>query len=88
MRVFSVPSLMTYLADYRVIRDKDKADSFVIQLDFHRLPEEVLDQVERLLAAPNGVKLYKYIKNGSARTGMAIHVSPDDLGGVPYDYAT
>lgn len=88
LRIFSVPSLMTYLADVMPVRDQEAGDGAVkIQLDFLRLPDEVIPQVERLIAAPGKLTWFKYIKDGSARTGVEVPVSPEDLEGADYDYA-
>jgi hypothetical protein len=88
LRIFSVPSLMTYLADVMPVADPDGEEGAVrIQLDFLRLPDEIIPQLERLIAAPNKLKWYKYVKDGSARTGVEVPVAPDDLQGADYDYS-
>lgn len=88
LRIFEVPSLMGYLASVATVPDEKKGDGAVkIQLDFLRLPEEVLSQVQRLLAAPHKPEMYRYVKDGQARLGMELSVSPKDLKGEDYDYA-
>ncbi len=88
LRLHSVPSLMTYLADVTVFQDDEAKDGQCkIQLDFLRLPEEVFPQLARLCAAPRQPKLVRYVKNGSARTGVELVVKPDDFAGEDYDYS-
>jgi hypothetical protein len=88
LRIFSVPSLMTYLADVMPVTDPEGEEGAVrIQLDFLRLPDEIIPQLERLIAAPGKLKWFKYVKDGSARTGVEVPVEPDDLQGADYDYS-
>lgn len=89
LRIFSVPSLMTYLADVMPIRDpeSDEEGAVRIQLDFLRLPDEIIPQLERLIASPHKLKWFKYVKDGSARTGVEVPIAPDDLEGADYDYS-
>lgn len=89
LQIFSVPSLQAHLADYSVT-PTGKADKSVrVQMDFMKLPKEVLPDLERLLSVDffQNHRLVKYIKNGQARTGLEIEVSPKELPGNPYDYA-
>jgi hypothetical protein len=89
LRIYSVPSLMTYLADVMPVKDaeSDEEGAVNIQLDFLRLPDEIIPQLERLIAAPHKLKWFKYVKDGSARTGVEVPVAPEDLEGETYDYA-
>jgi hypothetical protein len=88
LRIFSVPSLMNFLVDARPIPDEEAGDGAIkIQLDFLRLPEEVRPELRRLLASPDEPKFFRYVKDGSARTGVEIVVKPEDIEGSPYDYA-
>jgi hypothetical protein len=89
LRIYSVPALMTYLADVMPVKDteSDEEGAVNIQLDFLRLPDEIIPQLERLIAAPHKLKWFKYVKDGSARTGVEVPVAPDDMGGEEYDYA-
>lgn len=88
LRIFSVPSLMTYLDGVAPIKDTEGEEGAVkIQLDFLRLPDEIIPQLERLLAAPSKPKYFKYVKNGSARVGVELSINPEDLEGADYDYA-
>jgi hypothetical protein len=89
LRIFSVPSLMTYLADVMPVKDPeaDEEGAVRIQLDFLRLPDEIIPQLERLIASPQPLKWFKYVKDGSARTGVEVPVAPDDLEGADYDYS-
>lgn len=89
LQVFSVPSLQAYLADYSVVPSNKPDGSVRIQLDFLKLPKEILPDLERLLSVDyfKNHRLVKYIKNGQARTGLEIEVTPRDLPGNAYDYA-
>lgn len=89
LQVFSVPSLQAYLADYSVVPTNKPDGSVRIQLDFLKLPKEILPDLERLLSVDyfKNHRLVKYIKNGQARTGLEIEVTPRDLPGNAYDYA-
>jgi ribosomal protein S8 len=89
LQVFSVPSLQAFLSDWSVT-DKGCSDGAVkVQLDFLRLPQEIIPELEKLLCVDQfkNHRLLKYIKNGQARTGLEIEISPKDLPGTPYDYA-
>jgi len=86
-QIHSVPSLETFLVDAGVVpMDNGGAD---IQLDFLRLPEEVVPQIERLLTADffRQHRWTKYVKNGQAHMGFQLILRPDDLPGDAYDYA-
>lgn len=89
LRIFSVPALMTFLADVMPVKDSesDEDGSVRIQLDFLRLPDEIIPQLERLIACPHKLKWFKYVKDGSARTGVEVPIAPDDLEGADYDYS-
>jgi hypothetical protein len=89
LRIYSVPSLMTYLADVMPVKDPESGEEGAVnvQLDFLRLPDEIIPQLERLIAAPHKLKWFKYVKDGSARTGVEVPVAPEDLDGENYDYA-
>jgi len=89
LRLFSVPSLVTYLDDVGVIRSSGENgdEKVTIQLDFHKLPQEIIQQVTRLIAPPGKMKLKQYTKNDSGRLGFEFDLHPKDLGGDEYDYA-
>lgn len=89
LQIFSVPSLQAYLADAAVIPTGKEDGTVKIQLDFLKLPKEVLPDLERLLSTDyfENHRLVKYIKDGQARTGLEIEVTPKELPGDPYDYA-
>ena len=89
LQVFSVPSLQAFLADYAVINTGKPNGAMLIQLDFLKLPKEIIPELEKLLSTDQfrDHRLVKYIKNGQARTGLEIEVVPKDLPGSPYDYA-
>jgi hypothetical protein len=89
LQIFSVPSLMAYLADACVIPTGKPDKSVKVQLDFLKLPREIIPELEKLLSTDyfKNHRLLKYIKNGQARTGLEIEVTPKELPGTPYDYA-
>lgn len=89
LQVFSVPALQSFLADYGVTSTGRADGSVKIQLDFLKLPKEIIPELEKLLSVDQfkNHRLLKYIKNGEARTGLEIEVTPKDLPGTPYDYA-
>jgi ribosomal protein S8 len=89
LQIFSVPSLQSFLADYAVVSTGRDDGSIKVQLDFLKLPKEIIPELEKLLSVDHfkDHKLVKYIKNGQARTGLEIEVTPKDLPGTPYDYA-
>jgi len=89
LQLFSVPSLQSFLADYGVISTGRPDGSVKIQMDFLKLPKEIVPELEKLLSVDQfkGHRLVKYIKNGQARTGLEIEVTPKELPGEPYDYA-
>ena len=89
MRFFSVPAALSALADVGIIKEDDKEDSPVtIQLDFQRLPEDVIPQIINLIASPSPMKMTKYIKNGQARNGFEFQLRSQDFPGDDYDYAS
>ncbi len=85
LRIFSVPSMMQYLKD--VVLFAAEGDVCKIQFVFHRLPEEAVPQLTKLLAAPRDPKYTRFIDKGQARTGVELDVQPDDFGGEEYEYA-
>lgn len=87
MRFFSVPSALSALADVGIIPGEGEGAPVTIQLDFQRLPEEVIPQIINLIAAPTKMKMSKYVKNGQARNGFEFQVGDKDLEGDDYEYA-
>ena len=89
LQVQSSPSLMAHLADFAVVPDKSDKSRAKIQLDFLKLPKEVIPDMERLLSVDYFKKhrLVQYVKNGQARTGVEIDVASNDLPGSEIDYA-
>jgi hypothetical protein len=86
LRIFSVPALMSYLSNAALFQTKNKGEC-KIQLVFHKLPDEVHPQMLRLFAAPNPAKLFKFVSNQQAMTGVEMLVKPEDFGGELADYA-
>ncbi len=87
LRIFSVQSLMTWLKDATLFATGNGNGECKIQLVFHRLPDEVIPQMLRLLAPPQKAKLFKFVDKNQARTGVEIVLTPEDLGGDEMDYA-
>lgn len=89
LQINSIPSLQSFLADYAVLPTGRPDGTIKLQLDFLKLPKEIIPELEKLLSVDQYEKhrLVKYIKNGQARTGLEIEVKPKDLPGTPYDYA-
>jgi hypothetical protein len=88
LQIQSVPSLLAHLVDFNV-GEPDQEGRVKIQLDFLKLPKEILPELEKLLSTDyfEDHRLLKYVKNGQARTGLEIQVKPKDLAGKNYDYA-
>lgn len=89
LQILSVPSLQSFLADQGVTKTDNNDGSVKMEFDFMRLPKEIIPELEKLVSASQFTKheFLKYIKNGQARTGLRIIISPKDLPGTPYDYA-
>jgi len=89
LQIFSVPSLQAHLVNGAVLPTGAEDGTVKIQLDFLKLPKEVLPDLERLLSTDyfKNHRLVKFIKDGQARTGLEIEVTPKELPGDPYDYA-
>jgi hypothetical protein len=89
LQVFSVPSLQSFLSNYAVVGTGRDDGSVKIQLDFLKLPREIVPELEKLLSVDQfkNHRLIKFIKDGQARTGLEIEVTPRDLPGKAYDYA-
>ncbi len=89
LQIFSVPSLQSNLADASVLPTGDADGKVKIQLAFMKLPREVIPDVERLLSVNyfKNHRLVKFCKDGQARTGFEIEVTPKDLPGDAYDYS-
>ncbi len=87
LRIFSQPSLMSFLADASVYKPDPDGNNVVMEMDFMRLPEEVIEPMLRLISAPRSPKLFSYVKDGSARTGVKIELKPEDFPGGELDYA-
>jgi len=88
LQIQSVPSLLAHLVDFSV-GDPGPEGKVKIQFDFLKLPKEIIPELEKLLSVDyfKGYRLLKYVKNGQARTGLEVEVSPQDLPGSAYDYS-
>jgi hypothetical protein len=89
LRIFSVPSLMTYLADVMPVKnaESDQEGAVDVQLDFLRLPDEIIPQLERLIAAPHKLKWFKYVKDGSPERAWKCRSRLKTWKADTYDYA-
>lgn len=70
----------------RVMGDDDDS-TVLVQLSFRRLPQEILSPLLRLIAAPREPKLYRFVDDGQARTGIQLELKPSDFPGDDYEYA-
>ena len=88
LKIYSVPSLQSFLADASVSTE-EPGGKVRIELDFLKLPKEILPELEKLLSLDwfKDAKLLQYIKNGQGRTGIRIEVDPRNLPGDAMDYA-
>ncbi len=89
LQVFSVTPLQANLANFAVVPLGTPDGRTKIQLDFLKLPKEVIPELERLLSVNffKDHRIVKYVKDGQARTGLEIEVTPKDMPGDRYDYA-
>lgn len=87
MRLFSVPALLQALADVGVAKGKEKGQITTVQLDFQKLPQEVIPILVNLIASPTSTKMFKYVKKGQARNGFSFDLDEDDLPGDEYEMA-
>ena len=89
MRIFTVPTIMSSLADVGVIGENkpNGGGHTTVQLDFQRLPEEAIPTVIQLIASPVPMRMLKYVKNGQARMGFEFEISETDLTGDDYELA-
>lgn len=88
LRLFSMPSLLSFWKDTVLFNDTGASDGRCkIQWVFQRLPDEAYPMLVKLLAAPRTPKFTRFVDKGQARTGVEVEVTPDDFGGEDYDYA-
>ena len=86
MRLFTVPSILSSLADVGVVaEDQANGGKTIIQLDFQKLPEEAIPVVINLIASPVPMRMMKYVKNGQARHGFELKISENDIPCDDYD---
>lgn len=86
LRFFSSPPVLANLTGINLIHG-DAPDDLTIQLEFHRLPVEVIADVVKLISAPAEIRQLKYVSNGAARTGFEFEVSEDVLSADEYELA-
>lgn len=79
LRIFSQPSLLSFLSDAQIFPSENNDGGAVLELDFHYLPQEVIDPMIRLLAAPRPPEMFEFTKRGSARMGVRIDLQPSDF---------
>jgi hypothetical protein len=87
MRLFSVPSMIQALADVGVAKSDKDGNVTTVQLDFQKLPQEVIPILINLICSPTPTKMYKYVKKGQARNGFSFDLDEDDLPGDEYEMA-
>lgn len=87
LRLHAVQPMMSYCTGVNCTAAEGEKETVTVEVEFHRLPEEVLPQVLRLIAAPNKVETYRYVKHGSARMAFKFKISEEDLKGDAFDYA-
>ena len=89
LSIFSVPSLLSNLVDFAIVANGDGDGKVRIQMDFLKLPKEIIPELEKLLSVDyfKNHRLLKYTKNGQARTGFEIELTPKDLPGDAFDYS-
>ena len=87
MRLFSVPSLLQALADVGIAKSDENGDITTLQLDFQKLPQEVIPMLINLIAAPVKTSMYQYVKKGQARHGFSFDLDEEDLPGDEYEMA-
>jgi len=89
LQIFSVPSLLSHLADFAIVVSGDGEGKVKLQFDFLRLPKEIIPELEKLLSTSyfKDHRLVKFVKHSQARTGLEIEVTAKDLPGEEYDYA-
>lgn len=87
LQIASAPSLQCFLNNFTVVPDGH--NRVKIQLDFLKLPKEVIPDLERLISADwfKDHQLLKYTKDSHARTGLELTLDIKDLPGSAYDYA-
>ena len=76
LRIFSSPSLQEYQSDIN-IKKKGESGNFIVQLEFQRLPRDIITEVLRLIGAPSEPRVSSYVKNGAAKTGIEFDLDQD-----------
>ena len=56
-----------------------------VELDFHRLPPDIIPSLVNLIAPCSPHKLKQYVKHKQGRIGITFDVIEDELPGTPYD---
>lgn len=79
LRIFSSPSLQSFLYDVKIQKVDDSDGEYLVQVDFLKLPREIIPQVKLLLATPSEPEIYDFNKNGSAHTGFQFTLKPSDF---------
>ena len=77
LRIFANPSLLRMLLGCRHHFDGDCAK---IQLDFKRLPDEVIPKVDEVVGRKQGIKVFAFSDdNGVTHTAYEISIPKDEL---------
>ena len=87
LRFFSAPPVLVNLTGINLIPG-ERPDDLTVELEFHRLPNEVIPEVVKLVAAPCEVAQFRYIRDGTARTGFRFQISQDNLSADEYELST
>lgn len=75
LRFMESPSLIQYMKDSGIV---PKHKSYVIQLVFSKLPDEVIPEVHRIIAVGT-VHTYEYEINGQAYHGFEVDVPKESV---------
>lgn len=89
LRIYNDPSLMAFLNDVVVVADPEDPESANVELEFYRLPDEVIPRVMKVMGTYQQPEVLEYAKNEAARTGFRLKVSKEDFGdtdSLSYDF--
>ena len=75
MRVYASPSLLSYLVNGGIRKD---GSNYHVELDFKKLPDDVIHQVKSLIATPS-VKVVSFKDDHGDHTGFVATITSKDL---------